>query len=213
MNADQWLRAALRNGKVDLVDVADLIAIAQSTLGVKADGMPGTHTIRALAMHRGAASLPSPARRIDRARSAVGRGIKYKLGKGGFDPSSDTPANGAGLCDCSGFIAWVMGVTRKPSPLFDRWVETTNICNDATGDQSLFLMVDGPRPGALAVYGDSGGKQGHVAIVTGADPLMGIDCSSSRSKRTGDAIHERSLAFMAKRAIFVVPRSDFSEGK
>lgn len=209
-DAGQWIRVALRNDKIALADIADLVALAQEALGVVVDGKPGTHTLRALALSRDAVALPSAEMRISRARSVVGRGIKYKLGKGGFDPSTPSPANAAGTCDCSGFASWIMGITRKPSALFGRWIETTNIVRDATGDQDLFLMLEDPRPGSFAVYPDHDGKQGHVALVTGVDPLMGIDCSSSRSKRTGEAIHERSLAFMAKRAIFVVPKSDFA---
>lgn len=177
--------------------------------------------------------------RVKRARSAVGKGIKYKLGRGGFfatAPLPDAePEIGSALkrwirrfvLDCSGFIAWVCEMRRdqinakkKWSKLLP-WIETTMVHKDATGPQHVFVKIDKPVPGCLVVYGDTGKSQGHIGIVSAVGawnpnrivPLKSItviDCSSGRSKATGDAIHERDGAFFLnnRKTIFAVLKED-----
>ena len=54
---------------------------------------------------------------LARAHSSVGQGIRYKLGRGGMYPGSPTPA-AANLCDCTGFVAWCLGFSRKMTERF-----------------------------------------------------------------------------------------------
>jgi hypothetical protein len=172
--------------------------------------------------------------RVERARSAVGNGIKYKLGKGGFlvnclrpdgylAPSIITPTvRYSDECDCSGLIAWVLGMRRdqvnakkwwsKVLP----WIETTAVWKDATGPQRVFVKIPKPVPGCLVVYGDTGKSQGHIGVVSAVhspgtkSDIDVIDCSSGMSKRTGDSIHERDGAFFLSnpKTIFCVLKED-----
>lgn len=182
--------------------------------------------------------------RVERARSAVGKGIKYKLGQGGFRPLGSRPdvtmdgqagrqisETRNGLSDCSGFVAWVLGMRRdqinakkwwsKVLP----WIETTAVWKDATGPQRVFVKIPKPVPGCLVVYGDTGKSQGHIGVVSRviarysstnkpAWHIEVIDCSSGMSKRTGDAIHERDgSGFLANpKTIFCVLKEDILPG-
>lgn len=150
------------------------------------------------------ATLKRLASRVDRAKSAIGKVKAYRLGKGGFNPNAPHPGDS---CDCSGFVSWVIGLSRMPKPSRPWWIETTNIFRDATGRQSTFVPCD-PFPGCLIVYPDrkvkiwkSGvlrlaSKQGHVAVVAevGADgkPLRIVDCSA---RADGVAVRRSSLVF------------------
>ena len=73
---------------------------------------------------------------VQRARSAAGQGCQYALGKGGLHPERPFPwavAVDAKLCDCSGFVAWCLGVSRQaPVPALP-WLETTAVYHDAMG--------------------------------------------------------------------------------
>ena len=51
---------------------------------------------------------------LTRARSAIGHGITYHLGHGGLHPADALPSRD-GQCDCSGFVAWVLGRSRNPA--------------------------------------------------------------------------------------------------
>jgi hypothetical protein len=142
---------------------------------------------------------------VDRARTALGLGITYRLGKGGFDPTRPRPDQ-ASKCDCSGFIAWAIGVSRDPSHATNpmgSWIETTRMVVDATGAQKLFVAIPSPVPGCIVAYPDVDGKEGHTGIVTESSPLRGIDCSSSEN-----GIVERSLEFFNRRSdrVFMVRR-------
>jgi hypothetical protein len=73
-------------------------------------------------------------------------------------------------CDCSGFVAWALGVPRTPQPLSNGWMNTDSIHADATGARTQFRPLPQAVPGALLVYPSPGaGKVGHVAIVTQVD--------------------------------------------
>lgn len=161
---------------------------------------------------------------LERARAAKGQGILYRLGKGGYDPKAALP--GARMVelvppriirglDCSGFVAWCCGISRDPRrnkknpalsgmPIatWPRWVESTNIWADVTGEQIAWINVpfDQLQPGDVLVYPDFKNalgqhREGHVAIV--ADPVRRtiVDCSSSQSKALGQAITERDGSF------------------
>lgn len=156
--------------------------------------------------------------RVRRARSAVGRGTRYRLGRGGFDPSLKLPAQ-SGDCDCSGFLSWALGISRhqrdkdKPWSKAIPWIETTAIYKDAKGKKLLFTKISEPVPGCLVVYPDRwlGVKQGHVAIVsTVSSDGKSFDIIDCSSRGVREAINERPGVWMlGRKAIFAVLNEDF----
>jgi hypothetical protein len=138
---------------------------------------------------------------VARALSAKGHAILYELTCGGWHPGDALPTRD-GKCDCSGFVAWCVGLCRQTGDERFRWVETTAIVHDALGDELYFSHVRwaDAQPGDLIVYGDrksaDGSKhQGHVGIVSAVDatgPLKVVHCSKGASLATGDAITETS---------------------
>lgn len=141
-------------------------------------------------------------RYLHRARSAVGLGTAYRLGRGGFKPTALWIDRSS---DCSGFVAWVLGLSRVPKLSRPWWIETTAIHKDATGKRRVFERILEPTPGCVVVYPDLNGTQGHVGIVASVSPLTVVDCSSGSYRRTGDAIREHGgEAFERRRdSIFV----------
>jgi hypothetical protein len=161
-------------------------------------------------------------KRVQRAKSAVGLGIKYKLGKGGWHPKAPSPdaitlSNYGLQCDCSGFVAWVLMMRRDQinakkwwSKLLP-WIETTMVYKDATGPQRVFVRLSKPEAGCLVVYGDKGRSEGHIAVVTEVkeSSIRIVDCSSGMSRSTGEAIRERNGDFFLKNgAIFCCLKQD-----
>lgn len=144
--------------------------------------------------------LTSPADLLARARSALGRKIAYELGKGGLKPAAASPADGAGECDCSGYVAWCLGMSRMTEhPLYQAfnggWINTDAIVHDARRPTGFFEQLNRPRVGCLIVYPSGNGhKVGHVGIVTAVDAggsvAKVIHCSSGNFRRTGDAVGE-----------------------
>ncbi len=143
---------------------------------------------------------------VERALSAVGQRTRYKLGRGGYDPRTAHPGS---ECDCSGFVAWCLGLPRKNAAI--EWIETSRIVNDALGAGKLFVGVDAPEPGDFVVYGDKGGKQGHCGIVITAPQECAEDwysraavvhCSSSNYRKYSDAIQLTDAKVFEGRAIF-----------
>jgi len=127
----------------------------------------------------------------------------YKLGKGGFDPKALHPWNRTMQCDCSGFVAWCLGVSRKTdNPWYAKqnggWLETSAITRDATSPFGVFTEVAryDALPGDVLVWGDKAGAQGHVGIVSG--PTTINHCSSGNFRVTGDAIRETSTEIFDK---------------
>ena len=100
---------------------------------------------------------------VARALSVVGQG-RYRLGKGGRRPANLTPFDAAGLCDCSGFAAWSMGLDRyQPGRIAGDWISTDAIVADAQGPGRMFAVVGrltaagldrpaGWQPGDLVAY-------------------------------------------------------------
>lgn len=139
--------------------------------------------------------------RIARARSAIGKGIAYKLGHGGYHPEDDGPTRD-GSCDCSGFAAWLLPMCRDLHATGKdhaglAWIETTAVHRDAKGPQRLFTKLSHPVPGCFAVYPDGGGHEGHIGLVTGVEPFTVIDCSLGSYSHYGDAIREHTGAVFA----------------
>jgi hypothetical protein len=139
---------------------------------------------------------------LTRARSASGKKIEYKLGKGGMKPNADLPdAGSAGQCDCSGFVAWCLGISRQTENPFylnanGGWIETTAVHKDILSNTGLFSQCEA-QPGCIVVYGDSHSGQGHIGIVVSVTISGGkkvasrvIHCSSGNWKKNGDAILE-----------------------
>ncbi len=145
---------------------------------------------------------------IARARSAMGKKIKYHLGSGGMNPKSSSPGNFNGECDCSGFVCWAIGLSRKTDhPIYQRvnggWINTDAIVYDAKDRLAgYFELLMTARPGSLIVYPGSGKGVGHIGIVTAADkngkPTKVIHCNASSFRKNGDSIGETTPEAFAK---------------
>ena len=76
-------------------------------------------------------------------------------------------------CDCSGFVAWALGLPREAAggpPCYTIW--TGSIYDDAGRPGGLFTAQAKAVPGSLLVYPKSShASVGHVAIVTEVNPL------------------------------------------
>lgn len=118
-------------------------------------------------------------------------------------------------CDCSGFVAWCLGVSRmlaKNPGLatlypFGGWFETSAVARDA---RSQFGFVDevpwaSALPGDILVWGDHDGHQGHIGLIATVDengPLTVVHCSSGNWRKHGDAVQETDVEiFRANKAI------------
>lgn len=118
---------------------------------------------------------------IDRARSAIGKGITYSMGHGGEHPEDPLPTRD-GECDCSAFACWIVGVGKSPDKNPCKvWLGTGGIYTDATGKQVLFERIPAPEAGCFAVYPAEPGKAGHIALVTDPATKTIIDCSGSQN--------------------------------
>src|SRR5436853_1328477 len=137
-------------------------------------------------------ALASTARTLERARASIGHDTQYKLGKGGFDSAAPLTSQ----CDCSGFVAWCIGVPRELPPRSNKWLQTDTFwAGGPPVGEKLFtsVPVSEAAPGDLIVYPDSGGSQGHIGIITavsGGAVTHVIHCSTSNWKNEGDAIQE-----------------------
>lgn len=142
---------------------------------------------------------------VSRARSVVKKGCRYGLGSGGFDPARTYPWDDAMLCDCSGYVAWCLGVSRHTTNPFyvaqnGGWIETSAIVRDCETPYGFFAPVlpSKARPGDLLVYGDRKEtqgrmRQGHVGIcidVNSKGPILVVHCSKGNDRKLGDAIME-----------------------
>lgn len=140
---------------------------------------------------------------IARARSVIGIGIRYKLGAGGMRPDADSPADGMGNCDCSGFTAWALTVSRflRGVPWYDakhngEWLNTDAIVRDAKSPFGFFDQILAAESGCLIVFPRSKTSPvaGHVGIVTEVSesftPLRVVHCSAGNQARFGSAIQE-----------------------
>jgi hypothetical protein len=133
---------------------------------------------------------------LDRARAGMGANTVYILGKGGFDPTKPLTNE----CDCSGFIAWSIGIPREFPPGSGRWLDTDAYWN---GGGSAAKAAGFPlchavpaaeaEPGDLIVYPDQGGHQGHIGVVSSVDDqgqLKVIHCSKGNFTSHHDATRE-----------------------
>lgn len=146
------------------------------------------------------------AQAVARARSAIGHGCKYGLGKGGMEPSRQWPWNDAMECDCSGFAMWALGASRV------LWFDTSRIVSEATNTRPMWEAYpwELAKPGDLIVYGDRRGtdgkvRQGHVGVVSEVNaegPTLVVHCSGGNWREHSDAIRETvPTVFVLGRAI------------
>jgi len=152
---------------------------------------------------------------VNRALSATNRGTQYGLGDGGMRPEDPMPSS-HGKCDCSGFVAWALGMSRKTTEAFyvkyiGGWIETTAVAKDIASSAGIFEKLTTPVPGCVVVYGDHKDhtgkhREGHIAIVTEVNGQEGVDgiekivhCSMGND-RTGDAIQETAPTVFSNNA-------------
>ena len=102
---------------------------------------------------------------INKARSAIGKGIRYKMGHGRTGPFDALPTND-GLCDCSGFVKWVC--SKK------MYCTTAWMFDDANGAMTQYKRIPNPVPGCVLVY------PGHTAILVNPSDWTIVDCSESQ---------------------------------
>lgn len=162
---------------------------------------------------------------LARAKSALGRRTTYVMGAGGRNPGAELPSmrvvHEEGMvdgCDCSGFVAWCLGVDRYlPAwmPHYENgdWFETTAVFRDARAPWGF--VADVPWQAAqiadVLVWGDRKGTdgkhhQGHIGLVSEVDdkgPLSVIHCSLGEYRKTGDAIAETDCGIFARNGAIV----------
>lgn len=139
-------------------------------------------------------------RSLQRAHTGLEETTTYVLGQGGFDPTKMLTKK----CDCSGFIAWSIGIPREFPPGSNRWLDTDaywsggGTAAKAAGFPLLKnVAATDAEPGDLIVYPDQGGKQGHIGIISGMDnngELKVIHCSKGNFNKFGDATRETDSA-------------------
>lgn len=93
----------------------------------------------------------------------------------------NAPHGNVDACDCSGFVCWALGFSRKAdgqAPYTTKpdypggacWIYTDSIYADATSVGERFRHIERARPGALVVYPhDLRHDYGHIALVLEAD--------------------------------------------
>jgi murein DD-endopeptidase MepM/ murein hydrolase activator NlpD len=125
---------------------------------------------------------------VDRARSVVGSAIEYKLGAGGMSPTLPKPSSN-GFCDCSGFVCWVLGISRQTKipyyKIFGGWINTDSMEADVKSTSGIFDRLTSPEPGCIVVYGalQEIGHVGIVSEVSNGKMSKVIHCSSGNSRR------------------------------
>ena len=154
-------------------------------------------------------------RSLQRAHTGLEETTTYVLGQGGFDPTKMLTKK----CDCSGFIAWAIGIPREFPPGSNRWLDTDAYWNGggAAAKAAGFPLLQNvaaadAEPGDLIVYPDQGGKQGHIGIISGLDndgELKVIHCSKGNFKKFGDATRETDSAVWKIQAKTRFMRIDF----
>ena len=125
-----------------------------------------------------AAPDPRAARVVERALRAVGT-CTYSLGKGGRHPEADSPGDGEGRCDCSGYASWALGLDRKSGAIDGGWISTDSIVRDARGPRRMFreVPIGDAKPGDLVVYPGRfvAGRRvgiGHVGVIVEPGPTI-----------------------------------------
>lgn len=151
-----------------------------------------------------------------RALSALAMDVYYELGTGGFNPAAASPATlcrrphgVVPCCDCSGFVAWCLGIPRRMNHPFYVLQNGGRLSTQAMAAELraginsptnvLHTMLDADvRPGDVVVY-DQGEAIGHCGIVVGTDALAAgarplhsrdgwlvVHCSAGRRRQPVD---------------------------
>lgn len=150
-------------------------------------------------------------RTLERARGVIGKGVKYKLGKGGFDPVKEM----TGASDCSGFVAWAIGIPRELPPGSGRWLSTDQYWSGGSpvADGLFDPVTPGEaRTGDLYVYPDHAGRQGHIGVITGVRngrPDRVVHCSMGNFRRSADAVEETDTGVFDRNERARVLRVDY----
>ncbi len=145
---------------------------------------------------------------VSRARSAIGLDTVYRLGAGA-PFTAPTPKDESGACDCSGFVCWVLGISRhQPSfqwlvALNGGWMNTDGMAWDGIREGTGFFRPSLGIPGDIVVYPGKSTAQalkiafgnyrpaiGHVGIY-GSNAV--IHCSNGNYRNGGDAIQETEM--------------------
>jgi hypothetical protein len=128
---------------------------------------------------------------LQRAQGNLGKGVEYVLGSGGIDPTQPIGTR----CDCSGFVAWAIGIPRELPPGSGKWMNTDAYWNGGRpgADGLVNRVPDGQaQAGDFYVYPYNGTHPGHIAIITeaGDSPANSkiIHCSLGNWERFSDAI-------------------------
>jgi len=155
------------------------------------------------------------AQSLQRARTGLEETTTYVLGQGGFDPTKMLTKK----CDCSGFVAWAIGIPREFPPGSNRWLDTDAYWNGggAAAKAAGFPLLKNvaaadAEPGDLIVYPDHGGMQGHIGMISGMDShgeLKVIHCSKGNFRKFGDATRETDSAVWKIQAKTRFMRIDF----
>ena len=116
-------------------------------------------------------------------------------------------------CDCTGFLCWALGISRKaprraPHTQADGWINSDSIWADATQGGTVFRRIRKAEPGCVIVYPKAGSGEnfGHDGLVTAVDaagtPTQVIHCSANNFKLSPfDAIKEnKPEAFLSQGA-------------
>jgi len=112
------------------------------------------------------------------------------------------PAVAVAASDCTGYLCWVLGISRKaprqaPHTLAGGWINTDSIWTDATQGETVFSRIHRAEPGCVIVYPKAGSGEnfGHDGLVTAVDssgtPTAVIHCSAKNFETPPfDAINE-----------------------
>ncbi len=136
---------------------------------------------------------------IKKARSAINNAISYNFGSGGMFATDELPTRDR-LCDCSGFVCWALGLSRKTTiPFYSKfggWIFTDSMEDDINSTTGIFERLSSPEIGCIVVFG-AGNKIGHVGIVSevnNGNMRKVIHCSIGNQRKYGYAIEETSPA-------------------
>lgn len=143
---------------------------------------------------------------LERARSCIDRGIRYRLGRGGMDPRATLPGR---ECDCSGFVCWCLGISRRSAHPFHAnnggWLNTTEIVRDARVPGGVFTQLERPQIGALMVFPWKKDTPGHVGIISGmqsSSAVIAVIHCSPRNGRSDSVAETGPTAFVRPDTIY-----------